>query len=155
MKLIFVILSFLLILNSAVGSNKRFQVANKTFQFETIDKSIGFGSYNGPISTLYSIENNKRVVVNSIDERGHKRPIELMKSLKTNWKIKENGKNGFPELLKVRCRPDFAASSEDETKFKVTYSRFLYDGTQWKRKDRELAGFWEDEGVFPSENLFP
>lgn len=121
------------------------RAGNKIFFFVTEDWSIHFGSYNGPISVLHTIDGDKII---EAEEK-----ITLMRSLKTNWKIKESGQDGFPEIFEVRCRPDFNRSG-DQVKFKIRYSRFLFDGTRWKQKTREVEGFWEDEGTFPSETNF-
>jgi len=131
------------------------KLEGKTFLFITEDKSIEFGSYNGPISVLYSVDANKLTKVFVTDETTQKQgSMELMRSLKTNWKVKEKGLNGYPEVFQVSCRPDFS-QVKDEIKFKVNYSHFLFDGTHWKRKQRQVNGFWEDEGSFPGEYFFP
>ncbi len=65
-------------------------VKEKNFIFITEDKGIGFGSYNGPISILYELDENKLTPVSVANETtGKKGPMELMRSLKTNWKIKK------------------------------------------------------------------
>lgn len=127
----------------------------KNYLFITEDKSIGFGSYNGPISILYSLDENRLMPGSAVSETTKKRgPMELMRSAKTDWKVKEKGLNGFPEIFKVSCRPDFS-KVEKEVAFKVNYTHFLFDGTHWRRKDREVGGCWESENAFPAEKLFP
>jgi hypothetical protein len=118
----------------------------KVFFFVTEDWSAGFGSYNGPISILYSIENHQFVKAST--------KVELMRSLKTDWKIQEKGRNGFAEIFSVSCRPDFKKFAE-KISFKVLYLRYAFDGQIWKEFRRDLKGFWENDESFPSEELFP
>lgn len=121
-------------------------VGHNIFLFVTEDWSIEFGSYNGPISALYTLKGNRLAEV--------KPKMVLMRSLKTEWTVKERGRGGLPEIFEVKCRPDFNSSIAD-MKFKITYSHFLLDGARWKLRKREVPGFWESESKFPSEELFP
>lgn len=118
---------------------------DKFFFFVTEDWSIDFGSYNGPISTLYLLENEKLSNTN----------ISLMRSLKSGWKVKEKGKNGYPEIFRVKCYPDFKTPKDKEMQFKVLYSHFIFDGETWTENKRERNGCWHSEESFPKEKMFP
>jgi hypothetical protein len=119
----------------------------------TEDWSAGFGSYSGPITTLVCIENGRIEDVTALNSRTKKASkIVLMKSLKTKWKI--DLKNKSPQILEVKCRPDTRTSLEN-LKFLVTYSRYRFDANGWTFKEHQVSGFWEDEGDFPKESLFP
>jgi hypothetical protein len=122
------------------------KTGSKVFFFITEDWSAGFGSYNGPISVLYTIKRSKLIKATT--------KVELMRSLKTNWKVKELGRNGFPEIFKISCRPDFDNSKED-MKFKIAYTHYVFNGANWSRKDREVKGSWHSGEDFPPEKLFP
>jgi hypothetical protein len=47
----------------------------KTFLFITEDKTIEFGSYNGPISTLYTVDGEMLTNEKAVDENKKRKPI--------------------------------------------------------------------------------
>ena len=57
----------------------------------------------------------------------------------------------------VACRPDLehATAPGGDARFVVTYTRFELAGGRWHRRDRRVAGFWENDGDFPARSLFP
>jgi len=117
----------------------------KVFFFVAEDWSIEFGSYNGLIFFLYTLENGILVKV--------KPEISLMSSLKAGWKVKKD-KTVFPEIFSISCRPQYDEKKKD-VKFNVTYTHFSYDGTRWSAKRKTRPGCWENEEPFPKESLFP
>ena len=110
----------------------------------TRDYSIGWGSYNGPVS--YFLEVSVHAGIRYILPHG------LMTSLKTAWVIL--GRDQTPaEILSKKCRPNFEASSPNgDLTFQVIYERFHFDGTSWQPSLRNEDGFWEeDRGLDPAE----
>jgi hypothetical protein len=119
----------------------------------TEDWGIEFGSYNGPISNLVVVSGGHISKIETKVGGGTKREkISLMRSLKNGWKKVKGGE--FPDILEVSCHPDFDYSGPD-ARFQVTYSRYHFNGGEWMVKTRTVSGFWEDEGSFPPERLFP
>jgi hypothetical protein len=59
-------------------------------------------------------------------------------------------------LLSVSCAPDFPAKGDwDGQSFRVSYRRLTLRHGQWLLSERDERGFWEAEGDFPAERLFP
>jgi hypothetical protein len=101
----------------------------------TRDYSIGWGSYNGPISYFLEISSKNRI--------SYTLPHSLMTSLKSAW-IVSDGKKGA-EILSKKCRPNFDASTQSDMEFQVIYERFYFDGAEWKVLVFSESGFWEYE----------
>jgi len=119
----------------------------------TEDWSASFGSYNGPITSLVSINQGQLVEAESKTANENKpTKIELMRSLKTDWKLIKGTTTSFPEILLVTCRPNV---DDPDGEFLISYVRFYTDGQRWQEKRRKVQGFWENNGTFPSESLFP
>jgi hypothetical protein len=114
----------------------------------TIDFSIGFGSYNGPITSFIEISRDGHILW---------LPISGMRSLKTDWRIISVKGSTTKEVLHVACRPDFRGGGEttDDQPFLVTYTTSYFSDGVWKEKERAVSGFWESEGAFPNRKLFP
>jgi hypothetical protein len=100
----------------------------------TRDYSIGWGSYNGPVS--YFLEVSAAVGIRYVLPHG------LMTSLKTAWII-FGSEQGSAEILSKKCRPNFQASTPNDMKFQVIYERFHFDGNAWQSTLIEEDGFWE------------
>jgi hypothetical protein len=102
----------------------------------TRDYSIGWGSYNGPIS--YFLE---------VSEGGihYILPHGLMTSLKTAWAI--NNREHSAEILSKKCRPSLERRSEQPTDFDIIFERFYFDGGHWKSEVHQETGFWEFEAA--------
>jgi hypothetical protein len=128
-------------------------VINQLFLL-TEDYSAGFGSYNGPITSLIQIFDESFHDVNALNAQSHKEePIEFMKSLKTDWQIVR--RDGKVEILKVACRPNFDDTSYAGS-FVIIYTRFSFDGRRWFKNVREEAGYWEEgDDPFPDRSQFP
>lgn len=102
----------------------------------TRDYSIGWGSYNGPISYFLEVaDGGIRYIL----------PHGLMTSLKTAWAI-DNRENSAV-IISKKCRPDFDNNRKDISPmdFKVIYERFGFDGEAWQGDVHEERGFWESE----------
>lgn len=101
----------------------------------TRDYSIGWGSYNGPVSYFLDVtESGIHYIL----------PHGLMTSLKTAWAI-DNGENSAV-IISKRCRPDFEKSMNDSSmEFKIIYERICFDGESWRANLCEEHGFWENE----------
>ena len=120
-----------------------------------VDFSIGWGSYNGPITSFFEITSGKLDFLKAINQQtGEVNPITVLDSLKTGWKIFPAPDGNSKDILLVKTRPDFDDETEDHG-FKVSYIRFHFNGQNWVRLQRSVAGYWEAEGFFPDISLFP
>ena len=122
----------------------------------TTDLSAGFGSYAGPTTELLEvIEDRLEPVVAQDTESGSREPILLVSTLKTSWKLvpAAGGRSDQKDILEVACRPNLDAKNTDD--FLVTYMRFHWNGEGWSVLTRKVHEFWEDEGPFPAQQLFP
>lgn len=118
----------------------------------TVDYSAGFGSYSGQGSKFFDVVAGKIQWVKAKNEKANKvEEIHVAQTLKTEWKLFPHRKN--QDILEIRCRPAFKDKSDDT--FEVTYSRYRYNGHEWIHYSRTEEGFWENEGDFPKESLFP
>lgn len=116
----------------------------------TLDKSIGMGSYNGPTTCFYEINDGKLKKVEYIDNTTKKREqIALMRSLKTDWKFVNSKDGKSKDILHIACRPNFGnqinSSEEEGDDFLVYYDRFQFNGKEWVKYTRVEKGFWEAE----------
>jgi len=117
-----------------------------------VDYSAGSGSYSGPGTKFFDVVAGRIKWVQAKDEKNNKiEEIHVAKTLKTEWKLFPNGKNH--DILEIRCRPTFKDKSDDT--FEVTYNRYRFIGQDWIHYSRSENGFWENEGEFPKESLFP
>lgn len=117
----------------------------------TVDYSAGSGSYSGPGTKFFDVVSGKIKWVQAKDGKTKKeKEILVARTLKTEWKLSPHGKN--QDILEIRCRPAFKDKSSE---FEVTYSRYRYDGREWIHYSRTVEDFWENEGDFPEESLFP
>ncbi len=129
--------------------------SNKPTYVLNVDFSIGWGSYNGPVTSFFEINSGKLDFLNAINQQtGEVKPITVLDSLKTGWKIFPAPDGNSKDILLVKTRPDFNDES-DELEFKLSYIRFHFDGRNWVRLERSEEGYWESEGFFPDILLFP
>jgi hypothetical protein len=98
----------------------------------TRDYSIGWGSFNGPIS--YFLEVSGSGIRHSL-------PHGLMTSLKTAWANVPT--DAAAEILSKKCRPDFEKRDSGPMEFKVIHERFTFVDGSWHATLREQPGFWE------------
>lgn len=119
----------------------------------TVDYSVGAGSYNGPITFwLEMVKGRLRYV--SVDGKR----INVMSSLKTDWKLVPSPGGRGKDILEVACRPSPTigdSSGTSDKDFQIIYTRFSYNGNSWKRKTAKHYGFWESDGTFPPLSRFP
>ena len=133
---------------------KEEKINNHHFYFLTVDYSLGFGSYAGPTTTIFKVENAKISWQEAIDIRNkEKHKIFLESTLKTAWKILH--KKNITKIFQVKCRPDLNRPFIKEGSFLVTYETYIYDGQEWHKKNKVIKSFWENEGTFPDLSLFP
>ena len=127
---------------------------NRVTYLVTVDYGLGWGSYNGPITFLVEIAGGRMNWLDAaVGRNGKSRPIVLMQSLKTVWKIVKAPGGQGREILAAACRPgDFTGS---DTEFLMTYSRYFFDGKKWVRLDRLEEGYSDFEDGFPARSLFP
>jgi hypothetical protein len=107
----------------------------------TTDFSIGWGSYNGPVSEFLEVRADGIFDI---------LPDGLMTSLKSAWGIGQ----GSPhmELWYKTCRPNYEKTEHQcahgemaPLEFLVTRERFRYDGSAWNRGTQSESGYWEYE----------
>jgi len=109
-----------------------YQDRSKPTFIVTRDYSIGWGSYNGPISYFLEVSSSGiRYIL----------PHGLMTSLKTAWAIVPT--STAAEILSKKCRPDFANRDSGPMVFKVIHERFFFQDGSWQTTLREQSGFWE------------
>jgi hypothetical protein len=119
----------------------------------TIDYSIGWGSYNGPVASLLTVTGGKLSFIEFKDAKsGTREPFRMMDSLKNASKILDS-KN----ILKVSCHPDFdnPKNTADNLEFSIDYAHYSWENGIWVCRSKTVSGFWENEGDFPDRNLFP
>jgi hypothetical protein len=118
--------------------------------FLTIDYSIGFGSYNGPSTTLLQISTTGFNEVQATNVSTHEiETIRLQKTLKADWKI-VRGKDRT-EILSIICYPDLKTQND----FLVEFKRFVFEGKKWESHQRQERGLWESDEIFPARSAFP
>jgi hypothetical protein len=118
----------------------------------TVDYSAGFGSYSGPATQFFDVVAGKIQWIHAKDEKTRKtQDIRVAKTLKTEWKLLPYGQN--KDILEILCRPAF--KNKNDNTFEVTYERYRFNGRDWIHYSRSVDGFWENEGDFPNESLFP
>jgi hypothetical protein len=98
----------------------------------TRDYSIGFGSYNGPIS--YFLEVNQNGIQYILNKEG------FMTSLKSGWLIKHAG--GESEILYKKCRPK-VLNEDGDVEFIIYYEKYKLENRSWKATLRQKKDFWE------------
>ncbi|WP_225546940.1 hypothetical protein [Chromobacterium violaceum] len=113
------------------------------------DHSAGFGSYSGVEARPFTV--GARGIHFAQPQGGDPaQPFAMASALKSGWK---EARDGF---LLVSCAPDFPAKGEwDGETFRVSYRRLKLQDGQWRLTERSARGFWENEGDFPAERLFP
>jgi len=123
--------------------------------FVTENKTIDFGSYNGPISVLYSLDQGHLIpVVARNTGKKTEVPMVFIGSLKENWRVGKAGLKKHPEIYSVSCRPVVDALGKDVS-FETVYARYYFASGRWHRKIRTLNEVWENDGPFPPRYLFP
>ncbi|WP_047236205.1 hypothetical protein [Chromobacterium subtsugae] len=113
------------------------------------DHSAGFGSYSGVETRPFTV--SARGLRFAQPPGGDPaKPFILAQALKSGWKESRDG------FLLVSCAPDFPAKGKwDGETFRVRYARLTLRDGQWRLSERSERGFWENEGAFPAERLFP
>jgi hypothetical protein len=131
----------------------------------TVDYSAGFGSYNGPVTMPLEVRNGRLQWLKATEKaNGKEYQIELMRSLKTVWKIVDSPSGAGKEILYAMCRPDlkrpvFTSSDANpqttDDDFILTYARYYFDGYHWIRVKRTQHRYTDFEEGFPGHSLFP
>ncbi|MBI2566628.1 MAG: hypothetical protein HYV63_06310 [Candidatus Schekmanbacteria bacterium] len=117
----------------------------------TVDYTTAFGSYSGPITFLFAVQDGRLRGLEAADESGATVPISLMRSLKTDWRLVPRRGGDGQDIVSVATRPNL----EQPGSFVVMYRRISFDGNRWTRRLRLEAGFWEADGDFPPLEKFP
>lgn len=121
----------------------------------TVDYSAGFGSYSGPITSLWEVSNGTPRRLEATDPvSGKGGEISLMTSLKTAWRIVPAKSGNGKDILLALCRPDRAVKLGGYQNFETNYVRYSFNGVRWVgliRTVKRLSEFDE----FPSRRLFP
>ena len=119
----------------------------------SVDYSAGFGSYSGPITFVVEVSGGRLHWVEAVDASGTRAKLRMMDSLKTAWRIVDASAEG-KEILEAACRPT-EKTLKTGGDFTITYSRFFFDGMEWRSVSRTVPGFTEFDGGFPSRRHFP
>lgn len=119
----------------------------------TVDYSAGFGSYSGPITSFVEVSGGHLSWLEAVDHDGKHRKVSVMSSLKTAWRIAPVA-DGGREILEAACRPTEKTLKTGDD-FQIIYSRYYFDGTQWRLVSRKVPGFSEFEDGFPRRSRFP
>jgi hypothetical protein len=120
----------------------------------TVDLSADAGSYSGPVVRFIGAKGGRLAWTQTADGNGTTADLALVTTLKTGWRLDPNASRA--EILLVACRPDLSEpASTTNAPFVVTYSRVYESDGGWRRVDRRVAGFWENDGDFPARSLFP
>lgn len=132
-------LAKLQLLNSNVESSQLFLL--------TQDHSVGFGSYNGLVTTLLTVADSTFHDIKALDLGSHQeRPVQMMKSLKSDWRLVQQ-ERGL-EILSVSCHLDRSGQ------FVINYIRYSFDGKAWVEYKHQMAGIWESDEAFPDASVF-
>jgi len=124
----------------------------------TVDLSVGFGSYAGPLTRLAEIRDSRLVWLRAVDQRTQEvTEIQLIATLKTAWQFAPHADGSGQDIWLVSCRPVLSekAATEAESPFTITFVRYSFDGKAWRRSARSEPGFWENGSPFPSPAAFP
>jgi hypothetical protein len=132
--------------------------ARRTYFF-TVDLSAGAGSYSGPYTMLAEPTPSGLRWLTATDSLDtHSDTIRLVSTLKSGWRLVPRADRRGKDILMVRCRPDFSAStSTDPPSFQLIFDRFSFEGARWVRHTRIERGYWENEDStsFPPRTKFP
>jgi hypothetical protein len=104
------------------------------------DLSVGFGSYNGLETSFIRVRNRQAEWASISDSTGRAQRIIVLSSLKTAWWFDPRSDNQSASILVKACRP-----TESADRFRITWTRYRFDGVSWKRWQRSADGFWENE----------
>jgi hypothetical protein len=114
----------------------------------TQDNSSGAGSYSGLGTTILTVSDATFHEVNALDARTHREePIRLMKALKSDWRITQQGDK--PEILSVSSHPKDADGN-----FVTVCIRYSLDQGRWIKYSQERDGIWESDEPFPEMSAF-
>jgi hypothetical protein len=124
----------------------------------TVDRSIGMGSYAGPVTTFFHIRRGRihEIAARDVDS-GEYVPLRVLHSLKTDWRLYHRYEDAIPDILEFACRPerDVPGTTDEPVRFELVYRRFDFDGRRWVRRERREPGFWEHDTEFPPRERFP
>jgi len=127
--------------------------ANSTFLLME-DMSVGMGSYNGPITSIFTITDGQiQFFEAKASDSILSEKISLMRSIKNDWKTVPSSDGKSSDILEVSCRPNFDDKHPD--RFSITYKRYTFKGPSWVMLSKQVDGFWEGEPGFPDRSLFP
>lgn len=110
------------------------------------DLTVEAGSYNGPLTILLQVVQDRLTVATVEDPGGRVQPIHLAVTGKAAWRRRAAA--GGDDFLQVVARPTSAG-------FVTDYRRFFVERKSWKQEVRVRPGPWEPDGDFPAANRFP
>jgi len=134
---------------------RRFGPASRPVYLVTTDDSAGAGSYSGFATTLFDTENGRLSQVQATDQDQKRHTINLISTLKSDWKV-ANADPAHTVIKQLLCRPDFDHQKPGgDLPFVLSYITYWSDGAGWRMARRDVPGFWENEGAWPSRSRFP
>jgi hypothetical protein len=111
-----------------------------------MDLTESSGSYNGPLTVPFAIDQDHLKPVVAKDARGKEMPVKLALTGKAAWKRVSVANR--EDILAVDCEPR-------NTGFVIHYRRYHPDRGGWIVRERSVTGFWESDGEFPASGNFP
>jgi hypothetical protein len=106
----------------------------------SVDFTQPMGAYNGPATNLVASASGTLVAVRAVGADGVQAEIRLARTLRQSWLFVPVGKEGRSEILQIQCDHDFRSPGDE---FRSTYSRFVFDGLDWRRTDRHDRRCWD------------
>lgn len=124
----------------------------------TVDFSVGSGSYGGPVTRLAEVTRGRLVWLRAVEPRTrHDEEIRLPATPKAAWQFSARRGGSGQDILLVACRPVGPTGSAHAggARFTISYARFAFEGTRWRRYERTEPGCWESDSPFPTRSKFP
>jgi hypothetical protein len=120
------------------------------------DFTNDFGTYSGPLSSFYNVEEGRLIplkVKNLIT--GKWSPMTFFNTGKANWRLVPSKSGEGKDFLQASCY--FDSDHPDGKHFLIDYIRVYFDGKEWVSKMKTAGGFYEPESEndFPNESMFP
>lgn len=112
----------------------------------TADLTTDAGSYNGPLTILLQVVQDRLDVATARGDDGGAAPIHLTLTGKAAWQRHSTGT--ADQFLQVDSMPARAG-------FVTRYRRFFVERKKWTQRTRRRAGLWESDGDFPPVSRFP
>lgn len=119
-------------------------------EFLVLVQQGGFGAFNGTLGIALSVSDGRFRPLRATDTlTGEELPIELQRTMQTDWRIVPGRKGA--EILQLSCAPEDV--SEDG--FREIYAVYRVGRQGWTYDTRLDRGYCTWHGEFPPRELFP